>query len=72
MGIFAITGEVHEGKHKAIIDKRLFDKVQAVIDGAWHKTKGKNRPANLLWIAALWLVRHGYYCRKESKAPKER
>ena len=39
-GHFRYGGEVHEGKHKAIIEKRLFDRVQAVIVSRGHKTKG--------------------------------
>ena len=39
-GHFRYVGEVYEGKHKAIIEKRLFDRVQAVIAGRGHKTKG--------------------------------
>ena len=39
-GHFRYGGEVHEGKHKPIMEKRLFDRVQAVITGRGHKTKG--------------------------------
>ncbi len=39
-GHFRYGGEVHEGKHKPIMEKRLFDRVQAVIAGRGHKTKG--------------------------------
>ncbi len=38
-GHFAYGGEVYEGKHKAIISKRLFDKVQAVMDKRSNNTK---------------------------------
>ena len=39
-GHFRYNGEVHEGKHKPIIEKRLFDRVQTVIIRRGHKTKG--------------------------------
>lgn len=38
-GHFIYGSEVYEGKHKAIILKRLFDKVQAVIDRRSNNTK---------------------------------
>ena len=43
-GHFRYGGEVHEGKHKAIIEKRLFDRVQAVVVGRGHRTKGTIDP----------------------------
>ena len=38
-GHFCYLGEVHEGKHKGIISKRLFDKVQIVLE-----RRGKSHP----------------------------
>ena len=38
-GHFCYLGEVHEGKHKGIISKRLFDKVQVVLE-----RRGKPHP----------------------------
>ncbi len=43
-GHFRYTGEIHEGRHKAIIEKALFDRVQAVIVRRGHKTKGSIDP----------------------------
>ena len=43
-GHFRYGGEVHEGKHKAIIDKQLFDRVQAVIAKRCHPQKGVTAP----------------------------
>ncbi len=43
-GHFRYCGEVYEGKHKAIIEKRLFDKVQAVIAKRCHPQKGATAP----------------------------
>jgi site-specific DNA recombinase len=46
-GHFYYGGEVHEGKHKAIVDKRLFDKVQAVLARRGYTRKEKNDPQAL-------------------------
>lgn len=43
-GHFRYCGEVYEGKHKAIIEKRLFDRVQAVITKRCHPQKGATAP----------------------------
>ena len=43
-GHFRYGGEVHEGKHKAIIEKQLFDRVQAVIAKRCHPQKGATAP----------------------------
>lgn len=48
IGLFEYVGETHEGKHEAIIPKKLFDKVQLVLAdrGRPHK-KPKNEPQPL-------------------------
>ena len=47
-GHFRYAGEVYEGKHKAIITKRLFDDVQTVFDRRKHKRTTKtNTPKPL-------------------------
>ena len=43
-GHFRYCGEVYEGKHKAIIEKRLFDRAQAVIAKRCHPQKGATAP----------------------------
>ena len=43
-GHFCYCGEVYEGKHRAIIEKRLFDQVQAVIVKRCHPQKGATAP----------------------------
>ena len=43
-GHFRYCGEVYEDKHKAIIEKRLFDRVQAVIAKRCHPQKGATAP----------------------------
>ena len=43
-GHFRYFGEVHEGKHKAIISKKLFDQVQATLVRRGKPQKGKTEP----------------------------
>jgi DNA invertase Pin-like site-specific DNA recombinase len=43
-GHFKYLGEVHEGKHKPIISKRLFDEVQATLAKRGRLQKGKTTP----------------------------
>ena len=47
-GHFRYGGEVHEGKHKAIVSKKLFDEVQTVFEWRRHKRTTKtNTPKPL-------------------------
>ncbi len=46
-GHFRYNGEVHEGKHKAIISKRLFDQVQVVLEQRGKPHPAKNDPKPL-------------------------
>ena len=43
-GHFRYCGEVHEGKHKAIMEKKLFDAVQLVVEKRGHRQKGTTAP----------------------------
>ena len=43
-GHFRYVGEVYEGKHTAIISKRLFDRVQAVLTKRGHQQKSATAP----------------------------
>ena len=43
-GHFVYSGEVYEGKHTPIISKKLWDKVQTVIERRSHPTKGLTEP----------------------------
>ena len=43
-GHFRYAGEVHEGKHEAIISKRLFDDVQATLARRGRPQKGATEP----------------------------
>ena len=51
-GHFRYAGEVHEGKHTAIISKKLFDRVQATLERRGHKRKGVNEPQALCGLLA--------------------
>ena len=46
-GHFRYLGEVHEGKHKGIISKRLFDQVQIVLERRGKPTRKANDPLPL-------------------------
>ena len=46
-GHFCYLGEVHEGKHKAIISKRLFDQVQTVLAQRGKPQRKANNPKPL-------------------------
>ncbi len=46
-GHFRYNGEVHEGKHKEIISKRLFDQVQVVLERRGKPHPAKNDPKPL-------------------------
>ena len=47
VGLFTYGGEMHEGRHAPIIEKRLFDKVQQVIVERGHPMKAQNAPKAL-------------------------
>ena len=51
-GHFWYGGEVHEGKHPAIIKKQLFDRVQAVLAQRGYKRRPKNEPQALCGLLA--------------------
>ena len=46
-GHFRYAGDIHEGKHKPIIEKALFDKVQQVLSGRGRVQKAKTNPPPL-------------------------
>lgn len=46
-GHFRYLGEIHEGKHKGIISKQLFDKVQTVLERRGKPTRKTNDPLPL-------------------------
>ena len=47
VGLFTYGGEMHEGRHTPLIEKRLFDKVQRVIIERGHPHKAVNAPKAL-------------------------
>ncbi len=48
IGFFRYSGELHEGKHKPIISKQLFDKIQKVLkDRSRPRHSSKNEPKAL-------------------------
>lgn len=82
-GHFFYAGEIHEGKHEAIITKRLFDDVQAVMNRRfrWSPAERKTAPKALTGllccgecgaaITAEVQKGHTYYrCTKKNKAQR--
>lgn len=47
VGLFTYGGEMHEGRHTPLIEKRLFDKVQQVIIERGHPMKANQMPKAL-------------------------
>ena len=77
-GHFRYSGEIHEGKHTPIIEKRLFDKVQKVIAERGHPNKVSIEPKHFsgllrcatcgMMITAEKQKGHIYYrCTRKSK-----
>src|ERR1043166_8779045 len=80
-GHFEYAGELYEGKHKPIISKELFDKVQAVLAKRTHRIAEERAPkafAGLFWCGECGMAvtaevqkGHTYYrCTKKSKTHK--
>ncbi len=69
-GHFYYGGEVHEGKHKAIIDKKLFDRVQAVLARRGYTCKAKNEPQALCGLLACGMCNMAITAEKKVKHQK--
>ena len=69
-GNFYYAGEVHEGKHKAIVDKRLFDKVQAVLERRGYTRKLKNEPLALCGLLTCGACNMSITAEKKIKHQK--
>ncbi len=76
VGLFKYGGEMHEGRHTPIVEKRLFDKVQKVMTERGHPQKNHSNPkalCGLMWcgecgcmITAEVQKGHTYYrCTKK-------
>src|SRR5262249_13662845 len=52
-GHFRYNGEVYEGKHEALITKKLFDDVQAVIDKRWRYSPKEKKVATKAFLGLL-------------------
>jgi hypothetical protein len=65
-GHFRYGGEIHEGNHEALITKKLFDEVQAVLKRRCHVTEAKKRIIAALRYCAL-SVRYDDYRRATSQ-----
>jgi Site-specific recombinases, DNA invertase Pin homologs len=80
-GYFYYGGELHEGKHKPIITKKLFDKVQTVLKERSKPQRAKIEPKALcglfqcgecgMMVTCEYQKGHTYYrCSKKSKTVK--
>jgi site-specific DNA recombinase len=70
-GHFYYGGEVHEGKHKAIIDKKLFDRVQVVLaQRGYTPHKTKNEPRALCGLLACGVCNMSITAEKKVKHQK--
>jgi len=78
VGLFRFTGEMYEGRHTPIVEKRLFDKVQQVMIERGHPQKPRKDPKPLcgvmhcgecgMMITAEVQKHHIYYrCTKKGK-----
>ncbi len=69
-GHFYYAGEVHEGKHKAIIDKNLYDRVQAVLARRGYTRKAKNEPQAFCGLLACGVCNMSITAEKKIKHQK--
>jgi site-specific DNA recombinase len=69
-GHFYYAGEVHEGKHKAIVDKKLFDRVQVVLARRGYTRRPKNEPQALCGLLACGVCNMSITAEKKVKHQK--
>jgi site-specific DNA recombinase len=69
-GHFRYGGEIHEGKHKAIISKKLFDQVQATLARRGHKSKGTTEPQIFCGLLRCSMCNMGITAEKKIKCQK--
>ena len=80
-GHFQYGGEIHEGKHKPIITKKVFDEVQAILNRRWRYSPGDEQKEPKAFLGLLHCAGcggaitaeiqkgHTYYrCTKKSRA----
>ena len=69
-GHFRYGGEVHDGKHKAIIDKQLFDRVQAILKRRSKPQKSTNVPQILCGLLQCGACKMSITAEKKIKHQK--
>ena len=69
-GHFRYGGEVHEGKHKGIIEKRLFDQVQAIIAKRCHPQKSATAPQAFCGLLTCSMCNMAITAEKKVKQQK--
>ena len=69
-GHFYYGGEVHEGKHKGIIEKSLYDRVQTVLARRGYTRKTKNAPQALCGLLTCGACSMSITAEKKTKHQK--
>ena len=69
-GHFRYMGELHSGNHKAIIEKRLYDRVQAVLTHRGYTRKLKNEPQVLCGLLRCGVCSMAITAEKKTKRQK--
>ena len=69
-GHFRYGGEIHEGKHKGIIEKRLFDQVQAIIAKRCHPQKSATAPQAFCGLLTCGMCNMAITAEKKIKHQK--
>ena len=68
-GHFRYLGEIHEGKHKGIISKQLFDRVQTVLERRGKPTRKTNDP---LLLCGLVYCSYGMMFTAETRIKRQK
>ena len=71
-GHFRYAGEVYEGKHTPIVDRALFDRVQAVLARGGARPKANYQPATAHNAGSLRELRLFCYWLAQGKAAEKR
>ena len=69
-GHFRYMGEIHSGNHKPIIEKRLYDRVQAVLTHRGYTRKLKNEPQVLCGLLRCGVCNMAITAEKKTKRQK--
>jgi site-specific DNA recombinase len=71
-GHFRYAGEVHEGRHEAIISKDLFDRAQAVLVERWRYSPAENKDEPKAFLGLLRCAECGGAITAEQKMKRQK